>query len=66
MTAATNLIKLLFAYFTDAYPLPDAVYEYTFDSPPPNLPRLSAKFVIYCNIKGPLTRLESYLTPLIF
>lgn len=58
---------MLFAYITNAYPHLDAVYEYTFQSPPPALPILSAKFVvIHCGNKRLLTRLVLYLNPLIF
>ena len=66
MTAATDLIKLLFAYYIEVYPLPDALYEHSFDSQPPKLPTLAAKFIIYCDNKGLLKQLKSYSSPLIF
>lgn len=67
ITAATELIAMLFAYITNVYPHLDAVYEYTFQSPPPVLPILSAKFVvIHCDNKRLLTRLVTHSNPLIF
>ena len=66
MTAATDLIKLLFAYYNIAYQLLDAFYKHTFDSPLPKLPTLSAKFLIYCDNRGLLKRLKSYSSSLIF
>lgn len=46
MTAATDLIKLLFVYYNDTYQLPDAFYKHSFDSPLPKLPTLAAKIII--------------------